>query len=176
MKLTKEQQLLVENNLGIVYFCVDKYFSQNFYYIEREELINEGLYWLCKCVVFYDEDKGKFSTFAIFCIKKHLQDYLQKFYKKRVETVEYEECKNLGYLDTYNIDITEDLKEFLRTYLSEKYAEMTIDYYFNNLDWEEIAKKYGYSNRKSACAVIQDSLKKIGENKHLRNKCYNLFV
>lgn len=177
MKLTDEQKLLVENNTGLVVYIVDTYFKRNFFYIDRQELIDEGLYWLCKCTLSYDSSRGvKYSTFVCICIKRHLSEYVTTFYDKRIETVEYEECKDVGYFDTYKIDTSNDMKEFLRKHMNEKYASMAIDYYFNNMNWQEVSEKYGYSNRKAACAVVQKELKKIGSNKHLRNKCYNLFA
>lgn len=177
IQLNETQKILVEENKGLVFYVVDKYFRNNFVYMEREELIAEGLYWLCKCAYFYDESKGvKFSSFAVVCIKKHLADYLQRFYKKRVDTVELEEYKDAGYYDKYEEDITEDLKAFLKKYLPEKKYQMAIDYYYNGMDWEEIAKKYGYVNRKAACAVFRETLaEKITNNDYLRKKAFEMF-
>lgn len=175
--LNEQQKQLIEENIPLVYHIIDRYFKQNFYYIEREELINEGLYWLCKCASKYDSSRGvKFSTFAYRCVKRHLKDYLINFYDKRIETVEIDTYKDVPVYDDYKIDTSEEMKEFLLKYLKEKQAKMVIDYYFNNLSWEEVAQKYGYANRKAACAVCQKELKKISNNNYLKNKMIELFT
>lgn len=175
--LTEQQKQLVEKNMGLVHYIVDKYFKNNFNYINREELIQEGMYSLCRCTQYYKDDLGKYSSYVCKCIKTHLTEYVVKYYNKNLETVEYEDCKNEGYSDRYNFDTSDEMKDFIYKYIrKEKKADMIVDYYFNNMSWEEVAQKYGYANRKAACAICQNELKKLGNNTYLKNKLIELFV
>ena len=53
---------------------------------------------------------------------------------------------------------------------------MAIDHYINGLDWEEVAKKYGYADRKAACAILQQNFKRLSENNYLKNKFIDMFI
>lgn len=176
-RLTEEQKKLVEENIRLVYFVVDRYFKNNFLYIEKSELVSEGMLALCQCIPYYDSEKGSISTFCCKCIKKHLANYLDKYYNKRIITVCIDDYKEIGsYYDKYDIDLTKELKEFLYKYLPDKTAGMAFDYYVNNMDWEQITKKHGYKDRLSACANVQQNLKRIGKSSYLKNKYIELFI
>lgn len=174
-KLTEEQKKLVEENMNLVYFVIHKYYKFNFPFVEKEELFQEGMYALCKCIPYYNENKGKISTFVVKCVKKHISYYLLD--RDNIKTVSYENIeKDAIYYDEYDMDINESLKEFLYKYLKEKPAKMAIDHYINNMEWEEIAKKYGYVDRKAACAILQQNFKRLSESEYLKNKFIDMFI
>lgn len=176
-RLTEEQKRMVEENIRLVYFVVDRYFKNNYNYIEKSELISEGMYALCQCMPYYNSEKGSISTFCCKCIKRHLVNYLNKYYNKKIATVSIDDYKETGsYYDKYDIDLTKELKEFLYKYLPEKTAGMAVDFYINNMDWEQVTKKHGCKDRLSACATVQQSLHRIGKNNYLKNKYIELFI
>ena len=64
MQLTEEQRQMVENNIKLVHFVINKYWhtqSQDM----KDELFQEGCVALINAVKRYDESVGKFSTFAV---------------------------------------------------------------------------------------------------------------
>lgn len=75
MKLTKEQQAMVEANMPLVGFTINKYLgSAN---LDYEDMTSIGYIGLCKAVVKYKPESGfKFSTYAsiiiVHCIQKEM--------------------------------------------------------------------------------------------------------
>ena len=175
MKLTEEQKKLVENNIGLVYFVVDNYYLSSFCYIEREDLLQEGLLSLCNCIGYFNSEKGNISTFIVKCVKKHLSQYVQNFHKKKFITTELDDI-NIKYYDEYDFNIDEGLKQFLYKYLPERIASMTIDHYINNKEWEQIAREYGYKDRKNCCAIVQQNLKRLGKYEYVKDKYIDTFL
>lgn len=178
-KLNIEQQKLVEENMNLVYYIVDKYFYMNFNYYSREDLIGEGFVCLCRCAKFYKEDFGvKFSWYSCRCIKKHLVRVLQDHFKREFEAydiVDYQE--NFSYEDKYNfIDVENELREYLSKYLNKKQIEVLICYYFKNMNTEEIAKKVGYKDKYSVNTIRIKALKKLKEIPGLKNEYIQLFI
>ena len=87
-KLNMEQQKLVEDNLNLVYFIVEKYFYMNYGYIEKDELVAEGFLCLCRCAKFYNKDKGvKFSYYACKCIKNIWFECCKIFLKENLKLI-----------------------------------------------------------------------------------------
>lgn len=176
-KLTEEQRELVEKNINLVYFTVNKFFWRSFVIVEKEELYQEGMFALCKCIPFYDSKKGEISTYIVKCVKKHLSEYMIRKVSKHAKTIPLEKIEETcTYYDTYNIDVRDSLKEFLDKYLKEKPAKMAYDHYVNNMEWQELAEKYGYADRKAACAILGQNMKRISESKYLKNKYIDLFI
>lgn len=172
--MTKDK--LIEDNIGLVYHIVDRYFKNSFYYISREDLVGEGLVALVESVNSFDENKGsKFSTYAYHCVKNHLINYVSKDISKRNQTDSIEVIENLGtHYDTYNFNTKDEVIELLRDNIPEKPANMIIDYYFNEMTWQEIANKYGYDNYKCCCSIASRYIKKIRDNETLKNKFFEL--
>ena len=146
--LSNEQKKLIEDNYKLVLYVVNKYFKKDFFYIDREELISEGNYWLCRCSKYYNEDKSKFSTFACNCLIRHLSDYVKNKFKKGKNEVSIELLENyeISYNDTYSYDLKDDLVDFLKPFMCEKHINMVIEHYIEDVDWKIIAIKYGYKN------------------------------
>ena len=177
MKLTDEQKKLVEENLNLVYFVVDRYFKKSYFLVEKEELIQEGFLALCKCIPFYDEKKGKISTFIVKCVKKHLSFYIMKRVKNNIQTCDISKVENvLKYDDSYNYSNEEQLEEFLKRYMPEPASSMAADFYIHNMNWEEVARKYCYRNKLAACSMVWSKMKIITKNTYLKNKFIELFI
>jgi RNA polymerase sporulation-specific sigma factor len=175
-KLNDEQKKLIENNLGLVYYVVNNFFSKNFYYIPKEELIAQGYLIMSRSTLNYDYNKGEYSSYIFICLKNELLKYVLKYFNTRIETVEIrEDLIKESYVDNYNFNKTDDVRTFLSFYLEEKMVNIIIDYYYNNLTWEEVSKKYGYVDRKSVCAVVQQKLRSLTKNEYTSKKIREYF-
>ncbi len=73
MQLTEEQKQMVEDNIKLVYFVINKHWQGQPQDI-KNELFQEGCIALINAVKRYDSDVGKFSTFAV-------KVYLSLYYK-----------------------------------------------------------------------------------------------
>lgn len=176
-KLTEEQKKLIEENMNLVYFVVDRYFKNSYFFVEKEELIQEGFFALCRCIFFYDEKRGKISTFIVKCVKSHLAFYIMRKMKKNIQTCDISKVENvLKYDDNYNYSTEKQLEEFLKRYIPEPEASAAADFYIHNMNWEEVAKKYSYRNKIAACSLVRSKMKRISENTYLKNKYKELFI
>ena len=72
--MNKDQQKLVEDNLNLVYFIVNKYYPT---YIQDEDIIQCGMLGLCKASEQWDETVA-FSTYATVCIRNEIRYELRK--------------------------------------------------------------------------------------------------
>lgn len=66
IKLTPEQQGLVEKHLSLVHWIIIKKINMNnsVYGFSYDELFQEGCIWLCKAAVTYDVTRSTFPTYA----------------------------------------------------------------------------------------------------------------
>lgn len=174
LKLTEEQKKLVEENRNLVYFTINRFFQNSFAIVEKDELIGEGMLALCKCIPYYDSGKGCISTFITKCIKKHLSYYIMRKMKRKLDVVNIDDVsKKLSYYDDYDFDMNKNLEEYLHKILKEPFASMAVDFYIYNKSWKEIAIRYNFKNRETACALLNSKLKNIPED---RNKFIELFL
>lgn len=66
--LTKEQQKIVEDNMGLVYkFCSTQGNKYNFDFEDTIQIASVGL---IKAVIFWDKNKGSLSTLAYTCMNR----------------------------------------------------------------------------------------------------------
>ena len=81
--MQNHQNNLVEDNLNLVYYIVSHNFPT---YLKDEDVIQSGMEGLCKAAKTYNSDKGKFSTFAGVCIRRHIYKELnrRKHYQDQV--------------------------------------------------------------------------------------------
>lgn len=81
--MQNHQNNLVEDNLNLVYYIVSHNFPT---YLKDEDVIQAGMEGLCKAAKTYNSDKGKFSTFAGVCIRRHIYKELnrRKHYQDQV--------------------------------------------------------------------------------------------
>ena len=74
--LTYEQQILVEQNLGLVKRVIARYIKTNesIYGLGFDDLYQEGTAALCRAAATYAEGRAKFTTYATTIVKNHLID------------------------------------------------------------------------------------------------------
>ena len=80
IKLTSEQQLLVENNLSVVHWLIVNSIHVNpcIYGMSYEDLFQEGCIWLCRATVTYNAAKALFSTYAKKVVRNGLISYCRR--------------------------------------------------------------------------------------------------
>lgn len=79
--MTKQQ--LIEDNMGLVYFVVRKYYP---WHINDEDIIQVGMVGLCKAADKWDVKRGSFSTYAVRIIRGAIAFEI-KVRCRRVQTV-----------------------------------------------------------------------------------------
>ena len=101
MKLNREQQAMVEANMPLVGFAINKYMKSA--PMEYEDMVSVGYISLCKAVQKYNPNSGtKFSTYAVMTIVRGIQrDMLPLRRKKR----------GAGYVTLSYDKILEDVNE-----------------------------------------------------------------
>ena len=151
MKLTTEQQKIVEDNLALVHYVVNKQYNGD------EDYASIGTLGLIKGVVTFDETKGYCrSTYLIKCIRNEIYWYYRndKNPKNTLSLdLEYEDNITLENLLSSDTDIERDIVEYeLHQRLFDNIAKLndTEQYVINNY--------YGLGNSNRI------SLKAIAEN------------
>ena len=82
MKLTEEQRKIVEANIGLVPYTVNKYCSA--WNMEYDDKISVGSVGLCRAACFFNPDKEKkFSTYAAKCIVNEIWKYHARSKRKK---------------------------------------------------------------------------------------------
>ena len=143
--LTEKQRKLVTDNDNLIY----KFAHQR--HIVVDEYYGILAIGLCNAAKKYNEDKGKFSTFAYRCMTNELYAYWREIYKKSAvpsgEILSYDELENDECFCSSQ-DSVEDLatsrvalKEFVGT-LSNQEKEVT-KYLTVGMKQTEIADKMG---------------------------------
>ena len=96
MLMNDEQRKLAEDNISLVYYIVNKYFPQH---SRDDDVIQAGMFGLCKATMIWDESKGAFSTIAGHYIVNYIKRHFQKTIVK-VDTLsleyEYEDSMTLA--------------------------------------------------------------------------------
>lgn len=72
--MNEEQRKLAEENIGIVYFTIKKYFYN---VKDDEDVIASGMEGLCIAAEGFDPERGKFSTYAAQCIRNCVRTELR---------------------------------------------------------------------------------------------------
>ena len=151
MRLTSEQQKIVEDNLALVHYVVNKQYNGN------EDYASIGTLGLIKGVATFDETKGYCrSTYLIKCIRNEIYWYYRndKNPKNTLSLdLEYEDNVTLENILSSDIDIERDVvKDELHQRLFDNIAKLndTEQYVINNY--------YGLGNRNRI------SLKVIAKN------------
>lgn len=65
-----ERNSLVESNIKLVYYTISKYYPT---FIHDEDVIQSGMEGLCRAAKYYNAERGKFTTFAVFCIRNDIR-------------------------------------------------------------------------------------------------------
>ena len=78
-----DKKKLILDNMNLVYSIYYDNFAYTYYYIDKDDLISEGMLGLVKAASTYKPNKTKFSTYAYHCIKNHMINYCNKEYKHK---------------------------------------------------------------------------------------------
>lgn len=144
--MTKQQ--LIEDNMKLVYFIVQKYFPT---YIQDEDIIQAGMLGLCKAADKWDEEVSQFSTFASKCIRNEIRLELRNRNKhKDVLSLDYEITDSDGDGVTLGEMIAGD-KDIDYIDVSSVYKQLTpieqkiFDLRCSGLSTRAIGRELGYS-------------------------------
>lgn len=85
IRLTPEQQNLVESHLSIVHWTIREsiYVNETVYGFGYDDLYQEGCIWLCHAAVTYDSSLSKFSTYAKKVVRNGLSTYCRQMHDKQ---------------------------------------------------------------------------------------------
>ena len=78
-----DREKLITDNMNLVYGVYNDWFKNTYFYIDKEDMIGEGMLALVSAANTYKENKGKFSTYAYVCIKNAMINYSNKEFKHK---------------------------------------------------------------------------------------------
>ena len=80
IRLTREQQELVENHLSLVYWAIMEsiHVNETIYGFGYEDLYQEGCIWLCHAAATYDPARSRFPTYAKKIVRNGLLSYCRQ--------------------------------------------------------------------------------------------------
>lgn len=80
IRLTREQQELVENHLSLVYWTIMEsiHVNETIYGFGYEDLYQEGCIWLCHAAATYDPARSRFPTYAKKIVRNGLLSYCRQ--------------------------------------------------------------------------------------------------
>lgn len=109
IKLTLEQQTMVENHLDIVHWIIIERINMNnsVYGLGYDDLFQEGCIWLCKAAVAYDVTKSQFSTYAKRVVHNGLLSHCRRICRqqrqfRQVDIENYEELASSENISAQN--------------------------------------------------------------------------
>lgn len=117
--LNNAQRLLVENNLSIVRWAIQKHIAvhEHIYGFGYDDLYQEGCIWLCKAALTFDVAKGvKFETYAQTVVRNGLLTYCRLMYGKQKHIVPFQEAPDENWAFTPDRVSDED---WLDAFISE---------------------------------------------------------
>lgn len=157
MKMTTEQQKLVEKNHNLIYEFAKR---KNLVIDEYYGIIAIGL---CKAAKAYDSNKGNFSTIAITCMTNEVNDYWKNLQSQKKIPNEIvmsydatsvdEEGRETQFIDKitdgYNLadDVIDNINcQSLLNMLTDK-EKLVVKYITKGLTQEQIANKINNSRQ-----------------------------
>lgn len=144
MRLTTDQQKLVEDNIGLVYFSVGKFTSRYSHLrIYNDDMISEGMLAISKAAYKFDPDRGRFSTFACTYIKHGILQFLEKNNRKLKREVCDSNVQEL--FDDKEIVVRDDT-EVIRIpmhHLTVAEKRVVKDSFWGNMNGPQMARKEG---------------------------------
>lgn len=145
-KLNETQQEFYMDNIGLVYFACNKY-NLDF----SLACIGFG-----KAILNYNDNQGRFSTYAIKCMRQENQ---HQFRKKRVQELNnFTNIEQVG--ENYEIEINERNFEKMISVCSPRQQRILQLYYQEGFTQREIAIMYNVSYQRIQ-QIMQDALEKI---------------
>lgn len=104
--LTKEQQKMIEDNIGLVYkFCQTKNIVSSFEFDDAIQIASIGL---IKAILSYDKDKGGLSTYAYLCMHTEFLIALRN-----------NKHRKLGYMQSLNEPVNMSKEDSKNVYLED---------------------------------------------------------
>ena len=109
--LSDEQRSFVEENLNLAHGAIKRFEARERlgHFMEYDDIVQTANLALCRAVMRYNKDKGRFSTYAYNTIKNAFIEELRKYTRRnRVKMVELDEeltDTNSAYVDESEIDI-----------------------------------------------------------------------
>lgn len=104
--LTKEQQKMIEDNIGLVYkFCQTKDIISSFEFDDAVQIASIGL---IKAILSYDKDKGGLSTYAYLCMHTEFLMALRN-----------NKHRKLGYMQSLNEPVNMPKENSKNVYLED---------------------------------------------------------
>lgn len=101
IRLTPEQQKLVENHLSIVRWTIRETVSVNEAVcgFEYDDLYQEGCLWLCHAAASYNPGLAQFPTYAKKVVRNGLLSYCREMYAKQKNLIHLESEENGDFLN-----------------------------------------------------------------------------
>ena len=78
-----DRDKLITENMNLVSGVYNDLFKNTYIYIDKEDMVGEGMLALVVAADTYKENKGKFSTYAYVCIKNAMTNYANKEFKHK---------------------------------------------------------------------------------------------
>lgn len=103
IRLTPEQQKLVESHLPLVHWIIRDAVSVNesVLGVEYDDLYQEGCLWLCHAAASYCPGLAKFPTYAKTVVRNGLLSYCRQMYAKQRNLIHLESDKNGDFLERH---------------------------------------------------------------------------
>lgn len=144
---------------------------------DPEDLEQEFRMIFLKCVENYDDTKGaKFDTYFITSCKNKVKKIKAKMYADKRPLIELslnriDKETGLEMLQLYEANNTPDydevlLQEIVDSLVSMENGDITLDYFFEEMTYEQLAEKYGMTLSKVYRTNTKnlESLRKIYQN------------
>ncbi len=165
--MQESKDKLITDNMGLVYFVVNRYYPT---YSRDQDLIQVGMVGLCQAAEAWDENKGQFTTLAVSAIHNAIKNEF-RFRSKQAPTVSMNKVIYHDYLDGSEMTLADTIpgdedveffdKKGLWDMLTDK-EKIIIRLYSVGLKSYEIAEKLGCSA--SLVRMIKRGIKvKLGE-------------
>src|SRR5574344_1874453 len=81
MRTVVERNTLIEENIKLVFYCFNRLHKDRFVEKYADDLKQEGMLGLMKAANTFDSEKGRFSTYAILCIRNEMFMFMRKMRK-----------------------------------------------------------------------------------------------
>lgn len=143
IRLSSEQQKLVEEHLSLVHWTIIKniYINPSIFGLNYEDLYQEGCLLLCQAAFSFDPSRAQFATYAKKVVRNGLISYCRSLYKREQLFCQLE-------LDPYGELISYPAAETVSTSFDERCSLHEV------VDLLETAKhRYGGITRKGIAAL-----------------------
>lgn len=147
MNMNDDQRKLAEDNMTLVYYIVNKYYPQH---TRDDDVIQAGMFGLCKAAMVYDESKGAFSTIAGNYIVNYIKHHFRKVTPKaEVLSLDYEYDNSITLADVVkgDCDVASTLafRQFVEN--EDERTRLVMGLYLQGYGSEEIAEMTGIKRR-----------------------------